>query len=448
MHSAETVIEQCAADDIDLVRVLYVDSGGVTRGRVVDANDIEGVLVEGANLAQAQQAFTATEIPVPESAVGGPVGEVRIVPDPQTFTPLPYADRGAAMLSNLHTLDGDYWEYDPRSNLVQFLDEFEYDLVSAFESEFYLARETDEGRGTFDQSGCFAADGMQNTHDIVLEMVDALQAQGMEFATYYPEYGPGQQELVVKHSPGISAADYQILYKQTVKAVAKRHGLEALFSPKPFKGKPGSGCHLHISLWDGDDNVFYDSTAEKRYGVSETARHFIGGVLEHGLAILALTAPSVVSYKRLQPHSWASAFACWGHDNREAMVRIPSASAANPEGSTRIEFKAIDNTANPYHALVAVLAAGRDGIERELDPGAPLKSDPTEISAVERAERGIERYPETLAGALDALETDDVLRDALGAPLHESYLAVKRYLWQQYNGSVTDWELEHQTGPF
>jgi glutamine synthetase len=130
------------------------------------------------------------------------------------------------------------------------------------------------------------------------------------------------------------------------------------------------------------------------------------------------------------------------------MVRIPSASASNPEGSTRIEFKAIDNTANPYHALVALLAAGQDGIDRELDPGAPLETDPSELSEAERAERGIERYPETLAGALDALAEDDVLREALGDPLHESYLAVKRYLWQQFNSSVTDWELEHQTDPF
>jgi glutamine synthetase len=448
MPSAQTVIEQCETDDVELVRVLYTDSGGVTRGRVVPGDDIEGVLTEGANLAQVQQAFTATEIPVPDSAVGGPVGEVRLIPDPDTFTTLPYADRGAVMLANLHELDGDHWAYDPRSNLVDFLAEFPYDAVSAFESEFYLARETDAGRETFDQSGCFAADGMQNTHDLVLEMVDALRGQGMELATYYPEYGPGQQELVVKHSPGITAADQHILFKLTVKAVAERHGLSALFSPKPFKDKPGSGCHLHVSLWDGDDNVFYDPDAERRYGVSETARHFIGGVLEHGPAILALTAPSVVSYTRLQPHSWASAFTCWGHDNREAMVRIPSASASNPEGSTRIEFKAIDNTANPYHALVALLAAGQDGIDRELDPGAPLETDPSELSEAERAERGIERYPETLAGALDALAEDDVLREALGDPLHESYLAVKRYLWQQFNSSVTDWELEHQTDPF
>ena len=145
---------------------------------------------------------------------------------------------------------------------------------------------------------------------------------------------------------------------------------------------------------------------------------------------------------------WASAYTAWGKDNREGMVRVPSATADDPEGSTRIEYKPIDNTANPYLALLGLLAAGMDGVERELDPADPVQQDPGNLSAREREERGIRRYPETLGDALDALADDDVLRAALGEPLVESYLIIKREQWEEFTGSVTDWELANLRGPF
>lgn len=449
MTTREAVIDRCKEDHIDFVRVFYVDSGGVTRGRMVPAEDIEMVLDEGINFAQVQQAFTSLDYPVPGTDISGPVGEVRLVPDPDTFTVLPYAERTAAMLGRFETLDGEPWSFGPRAQLREFLDDSEYAPAAAFESEFYLANRDEEGELTpLDESGCFAADGMQSAHSVVTDMIDALEAQGMEFAVYYPEYGPGQQELVIKHDDGIAPADNHALYKQTVKSVASDHGVEATFLPKPFAGKPGSGCHVHVSLWDGDENAFFDPETDSRYGLSETARQFVAGLLDHGRALVALTAPTVVSYKRLKPHMWASAFTCWGEDNREAMIRVPSSSAENRSASTRVEYKAIDNTANPYLAMLGILAAGMDGIERDLDPGEPVRQDPDSLSAAERSERGIERYPETLSEALDALEADEVLQDALGEPLFQSFVAIKRAQWEDFNGSVTDWELENLRGPF
>jgi len=448
MPTAEAVIEQCAGDDLALVRVLYVDSGGVTRGRVVPADDVADVIEEGANLAKAQQAFTALNFPADAGDLGGPVGEVRLVADPATFRELPYAERTAVMLGDLETLAGEPWAHDPRSRLAAVLEDTPFTPEAAFESECYLAAETDEGLVPVDRSGCFAADGMQSVHEVVLDVVDALAAQGMDLATYYPELGPGQQEIVIEHAPGLRAADDYALYRQTLKAVAGDHGLTAALLPKPFADEPGSGCHLNLSLWDGDDNVFHDPGAEGRYPLSETGRGFVGGLLAHAPALLALTAPSVVSYKRLRPRSWASAYACWGEDNREAMVRVPSADAADPAGSTRIEFKAVDNTINPYLALTGLLAAGLDGVERGLDPGEPLDRDPAALSAAERADRGVERYPETLTEALDALAENDVLEAALGTPLFESYLGVKRGLWEEYAGRVSEWERAELGGRF
>ncbi len=289
----------------------------------------------------------------------------------------------------------------------------------------------------------FTDDGMQNAHDVITDMIDALEAQGMSLARYYAEYGPGQQELIIEHSRGMRAPDEQVAYKQTVKAIARKHGLTATFSPKPYPDGPGSGCHIHLSLWDGETNVFYDDSDDSAYGISDTCRQFVAGVLEHAPALLALTAPSVVSYKRLQPHMWASAYTAWGLDNREAMVRVPSSQWNDPESTTRIELKAADNTANPYLALLGLLAAGQDGIERGLDPGEPVEQDPGALSPAEREERGIERFPETLGEALDALEEDSVLAAAMGETLHEAYLAVKRDEWNEASSTATEWEAEN-----
>jgi len=449
MSLKSEVVNQCTDGSIDLVRIFYLDSSGVVRGASVPADEVESYLTEGVNFARTQQAFSVLDYPVAGTDVSAPVGEVRVVPDPETFTPLPYAERTAAMVGSFRTLDGELWEYGPRARLEAYLEDFPFTPSSSFEGEFYLGRRGEEGKLTpFDESGCYAADGMQSAHHIVLDMIDSLRAQDMDLALYYPEYGPGQQEIVIKHERGIQSADNNILYKQTIKAIAAEHGVEATFMPKPFPEKPGSGAHLHLSLWDGDKNLFFDANKQSRYAISEMAKHFIAGVLEHSNALVALTAPNVVSYKRLQPQMWASAYAAWGEDNRETMVRVPSASARNPEGSTRIEYKAIDNTANPYLAILGLLAAGMDGIERELDPGKPIKQDPHALSDAEREERSIDRYPETLQEALDALKMDDVLRDALGEGLLETYLTIKREQVTEFNSSVTDWEITNLRGPF
>ncbi|WP_266081966.1 glutamine synthetase family protein [Haladaptatus caseinilyticus] len=444
MPNKSEVIEKCERHDVELVRLFWVDNAGVERGRVVNANDIESVFANGANIAQAQQAFTDTDYPT-ENAPLSRVGEVRLIPDPETFRLLPYADRGAAMMCDLYQLDQTPWPIDPRSRLQTFLDTFESQTRAAFEPEWYLVRKTEDGFEPFDRSGCYTADGIQNAHDIILEIVNGLSAQGMETSVYYPEYSPGQQEIAIKHGDGLTPGDNQTFYKQTVKAVAKNHNLRATFSPKPFPEHAGSGCHLHLSLWHGDENRFYDSDSTSNYSISETCRQFIGGVLDHARALVALTAPSVVSYKRLQPDAWASAYTAWGYDNREAMVRIPSSQWTTPAETTRIELKAADNTANPYLTLLGTLAAGHDGIERELDPGKPVDVNPGDLSQSERSRRNIERLPQSLGEALDELENDAVLKQAMGSELHRTYLAVKRATWQDAMSAVTDWDVETYT---
>lgn len=442
MATADDVLQRLDDSDTELVRLVFVNNSGVPRGRVVDAETLPSVLENGTNVTQAMQSFNALDRLAPDGRYG-PAGEVRVVPDPSTFTTLPYADRTAIMLADLHDLDGSRWAAGPRARLREYLAEIGeagYESRLAFESEFYYTDETDDGEVVpFDETPCFSTAGMQSAHDLVLETVDALKAQGMGLAAYYPEYGPGQQELVVDHDAGVTASDTQILFKETVRAVAAAHDVGVTFRPKPFDGLPGTGCHVHLSVWRDGENVLYDPDAEGRYPLSDRGRHFVGGLLEHAPALVALTAPTVESYDRLAPGMWSSAYTCWGHDNREAAVRVPSVRADDPAATTRIEFKPSDNTNNPYLAQLGLLAAGIDGIDREIDPGEPLNRDPSGIDDDALADRGIERLPDSLAAALDALESDDVLAAALGEPLHRSYLEVKRSEWAQ---STEDGEWE------
>ncbi len=440
MTTRSDVIEACNQEDIELVRLLHTGYAGIARGRTKDAEDIEDVLEGGTNMAKVVQGFTPFNTPT-EGDRYGPMGEVRLIPDVDTFQRLPYAENTAVMLCDKFTVDRKRWDADPRTALGDFLDEFAYTPMAAYESEYFLVEETENGYERFDTTQCYTADGMQSAHEIVLDTVRALKAQGMSLDVYYAEGGFGQQELVVDPSRGVRSPDNHLLYRQTAKAIAAEHGVKASFLPKPFQDDFGSGCHMNVSLWDGDSNAFYQADSGP-YGITDTCRHFIGGLLEHARALVALTAPSVISYKRLQPHAWSGTFTAWGYDNREGFVRVPSTQWEDPESTARIELKASDNTANPYLSLFGILAAGEDGIEREIDPGEPVDGDPGALTQQERDRRGIERLPETLGEALDELESDKILTDKLGEALVEGYVAEKRTEWNNSKRAVSDWDID------
>jgi glutamine synthetase len=222
--------------------------------------------------------------------------------------------------------------------------------------------------------------------------------------------------------------------------VATRRGLVASLAPKPWPENAGNGCHIHFSLWENTTNRFYDGSREDR--LSDTARSFIAGVLAHLPGLCALTAPSFNSYQRILPHYWAGAFRCWGHDNREAPVRVASPFRGAEEASTNAELKAADASCNPYLALGGLIAAGVDGLERGLDPPEPVEVDPGNLSDEERAARGVDAMPATQADALDALAADGLLLGALGEELAGSYLAVRRSEWEAY--SAGDQAFEQQ----
>jgi glutamine synthetase len=306
-------------------------------------------------------------------------------------------------------------------------------LEVAFENEFSLATQVDGQFVPIDSGLCFSTISATAAQDYLDDLAAALEAQGIVLEQYYSELGHGQHEISTGHAPALQAADEQILTRETIRGVAPRHGLVASLAPKPWPENAGNGGHIHFSLWDaeGDRNRFHDASAPDR--LSAEARSFIAGVLEHLPALCGLTAPSFNSYHRILPQYWAGAFVCWGHDNREAPVRVPSVFWEMEEASTNVELKAADASSNPYLAVGGLIAAGLDGIERGFEPPEPVEVDPATIDEQERAQRGIVRLPATQEEALNALAADETLTGALGPILAQSYLAVRRSEWAAYS---------------
>jgi glutamine synthetase len=430
---AGDVVEKAREADLRLVRFLWCGNDGTVRAKASALGGLEGRIESGIGLTVAMQAMNGLDHLQPVEGMG-PVGEIRLVPDPETFRVLPYAPRTGALLVDLIQLTGEPAPQCPRSFLKRMagrLEERSGVLEVAFENEFSLARVVDGAYVPVDSSLCFSTIGLTASQAYVDALVDALERQEIGLEQYYAELGHGQQELSTAHAPAVQAADEQVFVRESIRGVAANHGLVASLAPKPWPENAGNGCHIHFSLWKDGKNVFHDPDAED--GLSATARSFAAGVLEHLPGLCGLTAPSFNSYHRIVPQYWAGAFTCWGHDNREAPVRVPSLFWGSEEASTNVELKAADASCNPYLAVGGLIAAGLDGLERELEPPEPVEVDPATIPEDERAARGILRLPATQDEALDALAADLVLTTALGPTLTTSYLAVRRSEWAAYS---------------
>jgi glutamine synthetase len=418
-----------------LVRVHYCDNAGLIRTKAVWIDDLLARMRSGIGFPLAQQALTAFDEPVPVEGMGQ-VGEFRLLPDPATFVVLPYVEASASLFGDMYTLEGAPWAPCPRSFLRRMrarLAEHGLEAQIGTEHELMLARPADAAfpYQPADVAPLFSAAALDEHNGFITAWLFALTKQEITPRLVQSEYGPGQMEISLAPTDALQAADNVCLVRETTRAVAARHGLITSFAPKPYVERfAGNGLHLHLSLWDreaGEErprNRFYGEGAPGL--LSALARHFISGLLRYLPALVALLCASVNSYERLQPGHWSAAYACWGLDNREAAIRVPSISWGQEAESLRLEVRCADHSANPYLALGALLAAGLDGIEHSLDPGAPLTVDPGSLSEQERKRLLIERLPTTLTEALAALEQDAVLTAALGPLLTASYVAVKR----------------------
>ena len=423
-----------------LIRFLWCGNDGTVRAKASGRHGLERRLESGIGLTVAMQAMNGLDQLQPVEGLG-PVGEIRLIPDLTTFRILPYAPQTGAVVTDHVGLDGQPAAVCQRSFLKRMearLAERGLVLRAAFESEFSLATREDGQFVPVDSGLCFSTIAMAASQDYANELAAALEAQEIVLEQYYAELGHGQQEISIRHRPALQAADEQFLVRETIRGGAAPQGHVASRAPQPWPAHAGNGAHVHFSLWEGKRNSFYDGSAPDL--LSGEARSFIAGLLEHLPGLCGLTAPSFNSYHRIVPQHWAGAFLCWGHDNREAPVRVASVFGGLEEASTNAELKACDASCNPYLALGGLIAAGLDGLERGLEPPEPVEVDPATIAEDERVARGIMELPATQAEALDALAADPVLTAALGPVLAESYLAVRRSEWAAYSAGDAAFE--------
>lgn len=440
MSKKDEVLKAIKENDIRFVRFYYIDNDNVIRGYMGNSKSMDKDLESGFSIAKAMPFFTAFDHLVPDSNFTY-CGELRFVPDLDTFRILPYAEKTAGVICDFKTIDMKPSNVCARTKLKQVLQKTDFEVYLGIENEFYFLKRDENGKYIpADKSLCYSTTGMHIWNDLVLELTEYLEKQGIEVEKYYPEYGQGQQEVVIKYDKALKTADNQILFRETIRAVAAKYGLVACFMPKPFNNLAGSGAHLNISLWKDGKNTFYNK--DDKLKLSREGYYFIGGILKHIRPLCAFTASTITSYKRLAPFRWASSYGCYGMDNREAAIRISSSQYKNEEKTTRIEFKPIDPACNPYLAFSAVIAAGLDGIHNQIDPGKPIEIDPGYLSEEERKSLGIKPYPRNLFEALKELEKSSFFRNVFGDELIDEYVKMKIHDWNEYMMYVTDWELE------
>ena len=339
--------------------------------------------------------------------------DMYLKPDPETFVVFPWT-RGeegtiARLICDIYTADNQPFAGCPRYVLQRALAraaEFGLAMNVGPEAEFFMFLKDSEGRPTLqtnDRAGYFDLAPVDLGENARREMVLTLQKMGFEVEASHHEVAPGQHEIDFKYDDALSTADKIITFRSIVRIVAHRHGLHATFMPKPVYGVAGSGMHLHVSLFRGEENVFFAPAAENQ--LSETALHFVGGVLRHAPALTALANPTVNSYKRLVPGFEAPVYIAWSHRNRSPLVRIPARRGVG----TRMELRSPDPSCNPYLVLAAILAAGLDGITNRIEPPQPVNQNIYEMN-IEARERRIQSLPATLYEALVALSRTKLSR--------------------------------------
>jgi glutamine synthetase len=421
----------------------FVDLYGRPSAKLVPAANLDDLVNDGAGFA----GFAAGEIGQMPSDP-----DIAAIPDLRSFTPVPWEHSLARFACDVY-VEGEEWPYDPRTILRRQLKRARtlgYEFMMGLELEYFLVEKEEDGSirvaDTLDdlEKPCYDLRGLTRNYEFLRRISNYVNELGWGNYANDHEDANGQFEQNFTYTDALTSCDRAIFFRYMVHTLAQQQGLLATFMPKPFTHLTGNGCHFHMSLWDGDTNVFLDEDDPRGLGLSQTAYHFIGGLMKHARAYSAVTAPTVNSYKRLKVGTttsgatWSPVWISYGYNNRTQMLRIP--------GPGRVEDRTIDGSCNPYLAATVVLAAGLDGIENKIDPGEPNSDNLYAISYDELRARGLETLPTNLLNATMELEQDAVMREALGRARDEDYvdyyLRVKREEWNRYHEQVTRWEIQ------
>jgi glutamine synthetase len=439
--AAETA-RRLGAAGVEAVALAFVDPAGVTLVKTVPLRRFVEAVRFGIGLSPVFSVFLMDDQITSSPHIAGPTGDTRLMPDPAATVPLAGSPGWALAPVDQLDQEGEPYPACPRTfarRMLERLDALGLELRAGFEVEFFLGQRQSAGQDPEPDpvpahtGPAYGAIALADVEPFATAVIRALEEQGTGVMQFHPEYSTGQLEISVPHGTGISAADTNLVLRHTVRAVARSHGLAASFAPVVFAGLVGNGLHLHLSLWNRRGRNLF-SGGRGPDGMTREAEAFTAGILESMPALTAITAPSVVSYERLQPHRWSGPWACWGRENREAALRFVTGMTGSRPQAANLEVKAMDGAANPYLALGGILAAGIDGLERELSLPEPVLDDPADIPARRRKAMGIRRLPSSLGEAIGELEGSSLLRDAMGDVLFDAFLATRRGEREAYEG--------------
>jgi glutamine synthetase len=414
---------------VQAVVLSWVDTAGINRIKTVPVRRLVSATTWGAGMSPVFDTFLADDSIVSTDVLGGPDGDLRLIPDLDGLVALAGQPGWAWAPVDRIRQDGDPHPACTRTllrGLVRGAAEAGISFKAGIEIEFALGRD-DAPPGEFVPACTGPAYGMTRLvelSDFAAEVLRALAEQNVDVEQIHPEYASGQFEVSVGALDPVAAADRSVLVRQTIRAVAARHGLRVSFAPSVLAGGVGNGGHVHLSAWR--DGVNLHSGGEGRYGLTQDGEALAAGILAELPALAALTTPSPSSFLRLQPSHWAGVYACWGRENREAAVRLVTGMVGDTGGAANLEVKCADLAANPYLLLAGLLATGLEGIKHGLSLPDEVTGDPAGLDDAELGRRGVHRLPTTMAEALEAFTGSSVLREALGPVLADAVIAVRR----------------------
>ncbi|MEY2957537.1 MAG: glutamine synthetase [Actinomycetota bacterium] len=422
---------------VRLVRLWFTDVLGNLKSFAISPAELENALEDG-------MTFDGSSIDgfsrIQES-------DVLAVPDPDTFEILPWGEQGASearVFCDVHSLDGTPFEGDPRQVLrrhVQAAHEQGLTFYVAPDVEFFYFESPEPGQPPrpIDHGGFFDLTTRDATGDLRKQTIRKLEQLGIPVEYSFHEDAPSQHEIDLRHTDALTMADNFMTFRLVVKEVAASQGVHATFMPKPLEGVQGSGMHLHMSLFRGDDNAFYD--ADDPHQLSPLAKSFMAGLLTHAAEITAITNQTVNSYKRLVPGFEAPVHVSWARNNRSGLIRVPIAKRGNPL-ATRIEFRSPDAVCNPYLAFSVILAAGMRGVTEGYELAGEADANLFEMDDAALADLGITQLPQSLSDALKLMEQSELVHETLGDHIFEWFLRNKRREWRDYKTHVSQFEVD------
>lgn len=431
----ESVLNKISVENIQFILASFSDLNGSLRAKLVPSKRLSSVCEGGAGFA----AFAVGDL-----GHGPEDPDILCFPDLRSMTILPWK-KDVAWFAGTLTEDGSSWPYCTRTILLKQIEKAKklgFMMKTGIEPEFFLVKQDALGIISpadgmdLEDKPCYQQQALMRNVDFLSTLINYMNELGWSVSQADHEDANGQFEVNFHYADVLTSADRHTFFKYMVRSMAEERGLIATFMPKPFSQLTGNGCHMHISLWDEQNkiNMFENISDPAGLGLSETAYHFIAGILYHAKALSAIICPTVNSYKRLSAVSsasgstWAPNFITYGGNNRTQLIRIPE--------SGRIEYRAIDGGCNPYLASAAILAAGIDGIEKGLDPGMPFMGNTYDVND------GFTRLPGTLIEAINALEDNKTIISALGEKFMYTYINRKKDEWNNYHAHISKWEID------